>query len=259
MNVSAEQEVLDHLYELSSQIIQGATLEESLDFIYEAFQGVIPYDRIGYADIDQEHQVVRARWARSKDRLLLRTGYAARLEGSSLSLVIKFRRPRVLNNLPEYLAHRPQSRSTSLIVREGIKSSVTCPLFVNDEPTGFLFFSSCECDTYEDSHVKVLKEIAMHLALLLMASQHSCESPEPTDVSKVESNPESVELVLSQLKAGMQLSAPLFAGTGKLLLATGTQLSQQSIDRLIVLHQRGFLDVETVSVRNAAYRMDFSI
>ena len=246
-NQVAESTVVDLLYELSASIVNGATLEESLDRVFDSFHDHIPYDRIGYADIDKEVGSATARWAKSNDRVLLRTGYSAPLAGSSLSIVIAHRQPRVLNNLPEYLEHRPQSRSTSLIVKEGIKSSMTCPLFVDDQPIGILFFSSREYDAYTDEHVKLMKEIAMNLALLLMASQRvtlNTTTPQCT----AEHDDSSEEMLLSQLAPGMILAEPILLGSGRLLLARGTELTEQSIDRLITLNQRGLAPVGAVHV-----------
>ncbi|MFK8112532.1 MAG: GAF domain-containing protein [Rubripirellula sp.] len=248
MSIQAtEASVVDQLYELSSIIVNGATLEESLESIFESFQDLLPYDRIGFAEIDSEAQFARARWARSTDRVLLRTGYTAPLKGSSLSIVIDRRQPRILNDLPAYLDRRPDSRSTSLIVREGIKSSMTCPLFVQNKPLGILFFSSRECSTYNESHVLVMKEITMHLAMLLMASQHT----PPVQLGPVrEANREDEprELLLSQLKPGMVIADQVRIGNRTLLLAAGTTLTQQLIDRLIAIRQQGLIEATAVMV-----------
>ncbi|MCB1625638.1 MAG: GGDEF domain-containing protein, partial [Pseudomonadales bacterium] len=110
------------LFQLSSKIVAGGTLEESLEYIYQGFHDLIPYDRIGYADVDIANKTARARWAKANGQILLRNGYSASLVGSSLSLVIENRRPRVLDNLPAYLESRPNSYSTKMMVAEGIKS-----------------------------------------------------------------------------------------------------------------------------------------
>ncbi|MDA8744604.1 GAF domain-containing protein [Rubripirellula amarantea] len=282
-------ECVDPIYELSLKIVAGATLEESLDYVFEAFEHIVPYDRISYAEVDETETLARARWARSRHSVLLRTGYAASLKHSSLSVVLKYRQPRVLNNLPEYLEHRPNSRSTELMVKEGIRSSMTCPLFVRDRAIGLLFFSSTECDTYDDSHVSILKDISVHLAMLLMASQPTAPQidllqvectnddlptsisttpsettpPEPTvsetKVSQTAGDPEPIAakpanvrkqdaLLFSQLKPGMKLAEPVRFGNRGLLLASDTELTQLSIDRLVALRQQGIVTVSAVRV-----------
>ncbi|WP_404308855.1 GAF domain-containing protein [Neorhodopirellula lusitana] len=155
---------------LADRISHGATLDDTLDYVYEQFQGLIPYDRIGFAEIDEDCQTATARWARSENNVHLRTGYSAELAKSSLSLVITHRKPRLLNDLPAYLENYPDSRSTRLMVKEGVRSSLTCPLFVGGMPTGFLFFSSNEPDAYTEEHVRLLKEVTGQLSVAILAT-----------------------------------------------------------------------------------------
>ncbi len=59
---------LDCLYDLSTHIVNGASLEGSLDYIFETFKEHIPYDRIGFAEVDMVEHTATAIWARSKKR-----------------------------------------------------------------------------------------------------------------------------------------------------------------------------------------------
>lgn len=242
---------VERLYQLSSRIVAGATLEESLEHIYLCFHDLIPYDRIGYADVDMENQTARARWAKANGRILLRNGYSASLIGSSLSLVIENRRPRVLDDLPAYLENRPNSHSTKVMVAEGIKSSMTCPLFVDDTPTGILFFSSQQCNTYNNAHVMLMKAIAMNLAMLLKLSERPLVKPtEPEEPTRTPlAAPRTRHLSLIQLKPGMILDEPILLGNRTFLLAAGTELTELSIDRLKALSRKKFVELDSVCVR----------
>jgi len=91
---------------------------------------------------------------------------------TSLQQVIDSARPRVLNDLPRYLQSRPESQSTRLVVEEGMRSSLTCPLVANGRPIGFLFFSSCRLQAYADEHVRVLGRIARHLSATVERALH---------------------------------------------------------------------------------------
>jgi GAF domain-containing protein len=243
---------VERLYQLSSKIVAGASLEESLEHIYLSFHDLIPYDRIGYADVDIENQTARARWSKANGRILLRNGYSASLIGSSLSLVIENRRPRVLDDLPAYLENRPNSHSTKVMVAEGIKSSMTCPLFVDDAPTGLLFFSSRQRDTYSKSHVTLMKAIASNLAMLLKLSERQLVktpvSEEPTSAPLADSRISRLSIL--QLKPGMILEEPILLGNRSLLLAAGSELTQMSIERLTALNRNGFAEIDSVCVRS---------
>lgn len=157
---------------VTAQINAGLLLDEVLDHVYTSFRPLIPYDRIGLSLLEQDDQLVRARWARSdRDGLRIARGYSARMAGSSLERVMRTGEPRILDDLEAYLREHPGSDSTRLIVAEGVRSSLTCPLVSNGKPIGFLFFSSREPSTYQRIHVELFMEIAGQLALIVEKSR----------------------------------------------------------------------------------------
>ncbi len=159
---------LHRLREVTEHISSGVLLDEVCDHVYDAFSELIPYDRIGLALLDSDGRMLRARWARSElGDLSLGIGYAAPMAGSSLQTILDTGEPRILNDLPRYLAENPHSDSSRLIVEEGIRSSLTCPLLSQGRPIGFLFFSSAELSAYADEHVDLFMSIAGHLATVV--------------------------------------------------------------------------------------------
>lgn len=153
---------------LTASMNRGLLLDEILEGVYEGFRDVIPYERIGLALLEDEGRSVVARWAKSALPVLrLGPGFRAALAGSSLETILQTRRPRILNDLPAYLDGHPASDSSRLIVEEGVKSSLTCPLLANDVPIGFVFFSSAERGTYAAAHVEIFERIAGRLALIV--------------------------------------------------------------------------------------------
>lgn len=160
-----EQEVLDRI---ASRMNSGILLDEILETVYQDFRAVIPYNRIGLALIENGGRTVRSYWAKSdQPELNIAKGYAAALDGSSLQTIITTGEPRILNNLLDYLATKPDSASTRLIVAEGIRSSLTCPLIANGVPIGFIFFSSIHPNAYADTHVDIYKRLAQQLAVVV--------------------------------------------------------------------------------------------
>lgn len=152
--------------QLVRRINAGLLLDDILNSVYEDFRDLIPYDRLGLSLIEDDGQTVRARWGRlDQGRMHLRRGYAAPLAGSSLQSILETGQPRILNDLHDYLAQKPSSKSTRLIVAEGMRSSLTCPLIANGVPVGFLFFSSRGSNTYRDVHVETFLRLADRLAI----------------------------------------------------------------------------------------------
>lgn len=166
-----ENESVAALKRLTDHVATGASLDEVLDFVYEEFRPLLPYQRIGFAEIDPDHNRVTARWARSDREMRLKSGFSAPLAGSSLELLLRSQRPRVLNDLRQYLARRPQSLSTQRIVEEGFSSSLTCPLIVEEKPVGFLFFTSVSANTYSYVHTSLFQQIAGQLALQILLTR----------------------------------------------------------------------------------------
>lgn len=162
------------LSELTEQINAGLLLDDVLSNVYTTFKRFIPYDRIGFSLIEETRPgpCVVARWARTEsDHIGIAAGFSAPLAGSSLEAIIRTGKPRILNDLVQYLAEHPASDSTQRIVEEGMRSSITFPLLAMGKPVGFMFFSSMQPDTYRKAHVALFQEIAGQLAVILEKSR----------------------------------------------------------------------------------------
>ena len=93
--------------ELSSkfdeQVNQGIRLPDVLEGIYREFKGIIPYNRIGVALLEQDAQVARSCWAKcDKGDFELGKGYSSQLAGSSLADILSSGKSRVINDLEDY-------------------------------------------------------------------------------------------------------------------------------------------------------------
>ena len=156
------------LIRLGEKVNAGLLLSEVLDLMFDSFRSVFPYDRIGCSLLEDDGRTVRAVWTRSLGAApKLGVGYSAPLAGSSLAHIIETGRPRILNDLEEYLREHPGSHSTRLIVSDGVRSSLTCPLVAQGKRVGFVFFSSSRRNTYSERHVELLMLIAGQLSLVV--------------------------------------------------------------------------------------------
>ncbi len=159
------------LTKITEKINQGVFMEDVLDFVYEAFKSAIPYNRIGFALLEEDG-IVRARWARSDATAVkINAGFTRHLRDTSLGKVMESGEPRILNDLEDYLLKHPDSSSTRLILEEGVRSSLTCPLLALGKPVGFMFFSSSEKNTYKNLHQDIFRRIANQLAVTVEKSR----------------------------------------------------------------------------------------
>ena len=144
-------EVVDHI---NQKIASFETLSGIIDSLFENIRGIIPCDRLAISFFEENGARLRIHHvAASYKKIYLKDGYSADLGGSSLTTVFNSGDPRVINNLGEYLATHPASESTKLLIREGINSSITCPVSVEGRPVGLLFFSSAGTDIYTKEHL----------------------------------------------------------------------------------------------------------
>ena len=131
-----EQHILDVV---NKRIANGNSLVEVMDFLFDMTHVVCAWDRLGLAFAEEDGQRLRAIWARAKyDAMSLNTGYSEDLLGSSLEPILREGKLRIIHDLQAYLEANPNSRSTRILVREGVRSNLTCPLHVDGRPVGVL-------------------------------------------------------------------------------------------------------------------------
>lgn len=156
---------------LLEQLNMGKSFEELFDSVYNRLRGFVPYNRIAVALLEKGTGLLRLSSCRSDGEVALKVGYAARIEGSTLAPLLEHSQPRIIDDLPDYFANNPASASTGLIVREGMKSSLTLPLVANGQPIGVIFFSSRQSHTYTGEHVALLRPLAGHIAISMERTQ----------------------------------------------------------------------------------------
>ncbi|MEK7388632.1 MAG: GAF domain-containing sensor histidine kinase [Elusimicrobiota bacterium] len=151
-----------------ARINAGMTVSDIVDLAYDSFSPVIPYDRIAVAVLVDSGKRLRTIAARSNSAApVITEGYEGPVEASSLQTVIKTGRPRVINDLEQYLREHPNSKSTRDILAEGMRSSLTCPLFNQGKTIGVMFFSSRTSGAYTASHTDFFEQVAAHVAVVV--------------------------------------------------------------------------------------------
>jgi len=162
--------VLDDLKQLW---LSGKSLFEVLDVIYDTMFPIIPFDRLSVAFYEEETGLVVSRWVRSQDEPKhVGKGYWAELKGSSLEPILRTGRPRIISDLERYLAEHKDSRATRDVLRDGVRSNLTCPLRAGGRPIGLLFFSSSRPDAYQEVHVETFLAVAESLSLAVEKVKH---------------------------------------------------------------------------------------
>lgn len=160
-------DIQNALDRIGRYVYASRSIEEVLDFIWETTSGLIPRDRIGLSFIEDDGSIV-SRYAKAEyDELHLEVGYAVPPSETRLMSLMSCGRVRIIEDLREYLKHRPGSESTELLIREGVRTSVTLPLEVGDRQVGFMFLSSRKPGVYKESHARFLFEVRERISQAL--------------------------------------------------------------------------------------------
>ena len=149
---------------INHRVAAAESLDAIMNFLFDSIRQIGDCDRLGLAFVEDDGERIVSHWTRTTyEEVYLRLGYSEDLEGSSLSDVLGSGRPRVIRDLSEYLRSHPGSRSTQLVVREGLRSSMTCPLVVEGRPVGLLFRSSCRPGAFDAHQVRLHEAIAQSI------------------------------------------------------------------------------------------------
>ncbi len=154
------------LSRINQRVAAGESLKEIIDFLFRETQPIMPCDRIGVAFMEEGGRRLSLYYVvASYSPLFLDSGYVSDIQGSSLETIFTAGTPRVINDLEGYFRKHPQSESTRLLLKEGVKSNMTCPLSVEGRPVGLLFRSSRTSGAYS------AREVDLHLAVAERLSQ----------------------------------------------------------------------------------------
>ncbi|MFZ5802370.1 MAG: GAF domain-containing sensor histidine kinase [Candidatus Omnitrophota bacterium] len=155
---AAEKAVLE---EINRRVAAFESVEKIIDFIFSETRVLFPCDRIGLALVEEEGRRAVAYYvAADYQPLYLKKGYAEDMHSNSLAEVLRRRTPRLIRDLKQYLEEHPHSPSTRLIVHEGVRSSLTCPLVVEGRPVALFFRSARKPNAYS------LRELQLHQAIV---------------------------------------------------------------------------------------------
>jgi transcriptional regulator with GAF, ATPase, and Fis domain len=163
MNFADKKERL--LSVLTQRLIEEKDLNSLANALYDELRGLLNIHRLGIAVLTDDKKHITSRLNLSTTKLKLYKGYKVPLDSSSLRAIINSGKSRIIPDLDAYLKAKPTSVSTRLILSEGMKSSVTLPLLVNQKVIGVLFLSSQETNAFQEDHISFVEDFSNIIAL----------------------------------------------------------------------------------------------
>lgn len=120
-------------------------------------------DRIALAFINSSGFVTAETAFTTYTKLYLEPGFSEPLSLSSLADLAKYPHPRIIPDLIKYSESKNVSPATEKIIKEGIRSSITFPMFFENHCVGFVFISSKNPMRYNDQDVLFAQRIVGQL------------------------------------------------------------------------------------------------
>lgn len=152
------------LRQVNHRIAAKPGLEDVINYLFDETQALIPCDRMSFSFVQEGGRVTSEYTRASYEPLYLQKGYSELLQRGSLKDVLRRGMPRIIGDLERYLADHPRSSSSRLLVKEGVRSSLTCPLQVEGRVVGFMFRSSRTPNMYKRRHVELQMSITERLS-----------------------------------------------------------------------------------------------
>ena len=160
---------INHLINLIEDMNSHSSFTDSLDYINKTFSRIIPYNYIGIALLDDSKKQLRASYGVSDGTVIglpdKIVGLTSRVDETSLGKLIETGETRIINDLEKYTEDRPWKTYNRIILEAGIRSSITLPLKVSNDPVGIIFFSSTQKDAYREEHINFLKTLVNSIAI----------------------------------------------------------------------------------------------
>ncbi|MDJ0665299.1 MAG: GAF domain-containing sensor histidine kinase [Acidimicrobiia bacterium] len=158
---------LSMLLRITDAFSSGWKVSEILDSLYDELQAILPFSRMEYSTIDDTGYVLTTEWFRATyPSRLIPLGFQYK-RSVHVASDPRYKVTALSNDMPAYAENRPEDHPVSLLVSEGMKSSLSCPLVVDDEVQGFLFFNTARYNGYSEHHATMIQLIAGHIASVL--------------------------------------------------------------------------------------------
>jgi HD-GYP domain-containing protein (c-di-GMP phosphodiesterase class II) len=143
-------------------------LQDTLEKTFSIINNVLDIDRIGLAFVNYYNRTIVAEHGVFKyNEVLLGPGFEVNFEDTTLAHSIESKNSFIMRNINDELRKRPNSSALNLLRKEGIVSSITVPLIINDIVTGFLFFSSFKFDNFSEKDLILAENISHEISTII--------------------------------------------------------------------------------------------
>ncbi|WP_053001218.1 HD domain-containing phosphohydrolase [Kosmotoga pacifica] len=131
----------------------AGTLEDIMPKIFETLNEYMDIDRAAFAFLDNFGNVIAETAVSKVGETYLKEGFASNIKNTSLEKLLKSRESRIINDLEYHYNNIHKSEATKLLLKEGMRSSITIPIFANGNCIGFFFVNSVKKGAFSEKEV----------------------------------------------------------------------------------------------------------
>jgi len=170
---SFSEEEISTLYQINLKVAGSKSLDEVLDFIFTEIRKIIPCDRIDVALIEEDNQRMVIQFVKSDyEPVYLKKGFASDIVGGSIQKVFLSGMPSVINDMELHAKSNPMSESARMLMKEGIRSSMVCPMKSEDRYIGMFMCRSREANAYGIHQISLQMAYAHRLGQAVEKAYH---------------------------------------------------------------------------------------
>ncbi len=162
---------LQQINEIISMLNIGKSTEDIFNLLNVSLKKIIPFNRLALATIQKDEDAISTKLIASDRVVLLGAGETSNIFDSSLKNIMQNKEALNIPNLEDYLKIHPNSRSASLLIKEGMASSLVIPLIVNNNLRGFLMFASVQKEAFTEEHLNFLQSIVGQISLSIQRGE----------------------------------------------------------------------------------------
>lgn len=143
---------------------RSKTIGDLTEEFYKGLKKIVKFNRVAFSTIDGKKVVAEVALSDSKE-IHLKPPFVQRLTEGSLDGVVQSKKPRVIDDLEKYFETHPESEATKLLLEEGMRSSLTFPIYVDGKGKGFLFLDSFDKNGFSETDLKKFEMIQAFISL----------------------------------------------------------------------------------------------
>ncbi len=159
-------EQLQQINEVITMLNMGKNTEELFSTLNIILKKSIPFNILALTTINKnDTSLTSVKLVASDSHITIKEGNSFEVNESTLKEASDKRQVIIINDLNDYLKKHSNSKTTSILLNEGMQSSLIMPLIVNNQTRGYLIFAAKTANVFKNEHISFLESIVGNISL----------------------------------------------------------------------------------------------